>query len=859
MRTLISDLRYTFRTLAGTPGFTVVAVLVLALGIGLNTAVFTLVNMVLLRPLAGDARGEVVGLYSYDTTRPDNYRDFSYPNYADIRDRNEVFSELAAHTLALVGIGEGDLTRRVFAGLVTSNYFATFGVQPVLGRTFTPDEELPGAARPVVIVSHDYWKRNGADPSIAGSTIRINSLPFTVIGVGPRGFGGTTTLISPDVWLPTGMYEIVSNDLFRQGPHTLLSDRANHALMVFGRLRPGTSLVAADPMIRVLGGQIEKAYPGENKDHGLLLHPLSRTSISTNPQEDNEAAGAFGLLMALAAIVLLIACMNLANMLLARGSARRREVAIRLALGANRWHVVRQLLTEGLVLSLAGGAVGLVLAYWSLALFRSSMGTMLPLVLTLDPSPDVRVLAATFGMSVVSTLAFALGPAWNLARTDVITEMKEGERMGAAARRPRLRFRQLLVVSQVALSLALLTTAGLAARGAFKASKAEPGFSFDGAVLAELDPSLTGYDETRGRELYRRIIERVRALPGAANAALASTVPFGDFTEGRRVARPGGGSDEAGSSSEGTISYGGGAPAATPTGREGVGASYYIVSSGYFETLGIPILRGRGFNAVEDQPASGPLVAVIDEPLARRLFPDEEPLGQHIRFPGREASDLRTLEVVGIAGATRHSLFDQEPQPHVYVPTGQQYRGNMHLHVRAAGSGRQAEAALLAAIRQEIRAVDDRVPILGLKTMRQHRDESMGAWIVNAGARLFTVFGALAMFLAVIGVYGVRAYLVSRRTRELGVRMALGATQGDVMWLVLSEGIVLVAAGLGVGFLLSLGVGRVVSGMLYQVGAFDVGVFVLTPIVLAAAALVACYFPARRAMRVTPVVALRTE
>jgi predicted permease len=562
--------------------------------------------------------------------------------------------------------------------------------------------------------------------------------------------------------------------------------------------------------------------------------------------------------MAMAAVVLIIACMNLANMLLARGSARRREIAIRLSMGANRGRIVRQLLTEGFVLSLIGGAAGLVLTFWGLRSFAVSINPTLPLLVTIDPVPDVRVLAVTFGLALFSTLAFGLGPAWRLARTDVVTEMKEGDRSGPRGRARRFGFRHALAVGQIALSLALLTAAGLFMRGALNVRRAEPGFSLDRTILATLDPSLAGMDEARTRALYLRLMERVRALPGVKAASFASIVPFGDYTEERRLRRVGDQPATGAATDTGDMSYG-----ATTSGPSdnatGIGANYYIVGRDYFQTLGIPILRGRGFTEAEEQGASGPPVAVIDEPLARKLFKGADPLGQQVYFPSKDASEARPFEIVGVVRGTRHSLFDHEPVAHVFMPFGQRFRSSMSLEVRTTAGGSEPDAAMLAAVRREIRAVDERLPIIGLMSMREHRDTGMASWMVRTNASLFSLFGALAALLAVVGVYGVRAYLVSRRSREIGIRMALGANTNDVVWMILREGLVLVAAGVAVGVLLAAGVGRLVASLLYEVSSFDPLVFVSASILLAFAALVACYVPARRATRVSPVTALRME
>jgi len=861
MSSLLSDLRHSVRLLLKNPGFTSVAVLILALAIGLNTAVFTLINSLVLRPRPGSDRpGEVVGLFSYDTSRPDQYREFPYPTYRDIREQNQVFLDITAVGVGLVGVGEGELTRRVFAYQIGANYFSTFGVRPALGRAFLPEEEAPGSERHVVILGDEYWRKTGARPDVLGTLLRVNSRDLTVVGVAPRGFGGPSAVVAPAVYLPLGMYETMAGDLFRQGDHTRLDERANESVLLFGRLKPGITMAAAESSLKPLAARLEEAYPGEHKHFGLQVRPLSRASVGSSPQSDDFFSMS-ALLLGTSGVVLVIACMNLANMLLARASARRREFAIRLAMGAGRGRVIRQLFVEGFMLSLAGSAAGLVLTYWAMRLFAAMLGPMVPLMLMIDGRPDVRVLAATLGLVVLSTIAFSLGPALSLARTNMVSEIKEGERSGPQGRRRWFNFRHVLVVGQIALSMTLLTAAGLFVRGAINASSADPGFSLDRSLLVTVDPGLTGMDEARGRAFYARVLERVRSLPGVEAASLASVVPFGDFTEGRRLRRvgdkaPGDGAAAPGDGS--SVSYGSGNGAPSDN-RDGIGANHVIVGRGYFETLGIPILRGRGFGEAEESSAGGPPVVVIDEPLAKRLFPSGDGLGQHVYFPGRDAANTKVMEVVGIAGGTRHSLFDKTPVPHVFVPFGQRYRAGMNLHLRTGAGTLEGQAAVLRAVRQQIRAVDDRVPILALSTMGEFRDRGLSSGIVRSGANLFSVFGGLAVFLAVIGVYGVRAYLVSKRTREIGIRIALGATGRGILWLVVREGTWLVGIGLGLGLLLSLGAGMALSSALYEVSPFDPWVFSIAPVLLAASALLACYLPARRAARLAPTVALRTD
>jgi predicted permease len=845
MAAITQDLRFGVRAFLKTPGFSIVAVLVLALGIGANSAMFTVVNALLFRPLAGRA-GDLVGLFSHDRTRPDSYRAFSYSNYADIRDRNTVFAGLMAHTFALVGVPAGDSTRRAFGEMVSSNYFSTLSVPLAAGRPFNAEEERPGANIPVVIVSYERWRDAGFAPDFIGSTMTINMREFTVVGVTPRGFSGTMALVAPELWLPLGTFDAVVNDIFKN-KGTGLADRSNDALIVAGRLKDGVTPETAAAALDTLGRQLAAAYPAENKDQALTINPLPRNTTSTEPQSEAATSVAAALLMGMSAIVLLIACLNIANMMLARGAARRREIAVRLALGGRPARIVRQLLTESLTLALAGAFVGLLFSFWAMSLLVSTLTPLLPLALAFDPKPDVNVLVATIAFAVASTLAFGLGPAMKLSRMDVVTDLKAlGSGAGAGAFRTTggrrwFAARNVLVVCQIALSLMLLVAGGLFARGAMRAAAADPGFRYDRLLLASVDPGLAGYGEPRARAVYRRVMERARAIPGIESASLTSTVPFGEFYEGRPVERPG----------------------VAPPAIGGSDPAYMIVGADYFRTLGLRMLRGREFTPQEEDSAAAPRVAIINEPLARRLFPNEDPLGQTIRLTPRGGApagdDNEPMQVVGIAPGLRSDLFDRVAVPQIYVPAGRHFRTGMHLHLRVARGSGDAEVAALAALRQELRAVDDRLPVLTLSTMQQFHDRSLGLWGVRMGGRLLTIFGALALMLAVVGVYGVKSYVVSQRTREIGIRMALGAPSSSVRWLVLRDGVWLTAAGLAAGLPLAALIATTLGGLLYEVSAFDPLVFTAAPAVLAAAALAACYLPARRATRIAPLIALRAD
>jgi predicted permease len=819
------------------PGFSALAVLVLALGIGANTAAFSLVNALMLAPMAAEGPG-IVGIYSRDTTQPDGYRAFSYADYEQVRANREPFDTVMAYTVMMLGVSEGDTTRRSFSAIVSSSYFSTLNVRLAAGREFSADEERPESDQRVVIVGHRFARAAGVAPGgVIGRTVRLNARDYEIVGVAPEGFSGTIALVAPEFWLPLGVYAKVTDEMIREGGSTRLSDPRNRALMLVGRLRPGLDVDGARPMIAGLSQSFVGRDPVENKDQEITLARLARTGISTKPQSDSELTVLSTLLIGMASLVLLIACLNLTNMMLARGTARRKEIALRLALGSGRARVIRQLLTENLLLAVVGSAAGLLLATWGAHLLVASLASALPFVVMLDTTPDVRVLGATVGFCVLATVVSGLGPAWRVTRPDVLPDLKE---QPAQEKRGRtLSMRNLLVFGQIALSLALLTAAGLFMRGAIKAAAADPGFPLDGGVIANVDAGMAGYDETNGRGALRGILQRVRNTPGVRSASFASLVPFGDYNESRVLQKAGTPAPAAGQPAEG--------PQAVLT----------IVGADYFDTLRLPILRGRGFTSIEEEYPNGPRVAIIDEPAARRLFGDEDPVGHAVQFAKDATTGTTTYTIVGIVTGVRHDLVDRTPVAHVYLPIGQHYRGHVYMHVRLAGEG--VETAMFGALREAIRAADPRLPVLQMLTLRQQRDRNLMLWAVNSGAWLFSVFAAVALLLAIIGVYGVKSYVVSRRTREIGIRMALGATRSSVLWLVLRDGLTLTLAGICVGLLLAWGVARALSGLLYEVSALDPLVFAVAPVVLAASAMAASYVPALRATRVLPLTALRME
>lgn len=835
------DLRFAGRSLARRPGFTLVAVLALALGIGANAGMFGLINLVLLRPILVEEPERIVGLYGQSLERPDDYRGFSYPTFTDIRERNDVFEELAGFEITIAGLREGDTTRRLMAALVSSDYFRTLGVAPRVGREFTAAEEVPGSALGVTVISHGLAERLGGASTALGETLWINGRSVEVVGIMPRGFTGTAALFSPELWLPLGLYDVLEHMPAAGGRKRSLADREHVDLMAFGRLRDGVDLDAALPRLEALAAQLREDYPKAQDDQTLYVAPLPRLGISSDPDTGASVAAPLALMMAMSLAVLLIACLDLANMFLARGESRRTEIAVRVALGGGRFRLVRQQLTEGFLLSLGGAALGLLAATWTSRLLFASFESSLPIgmQLVLDARPDGRVFGATLGLAVLATLLFGLVPAWRLTGGDVFGSLKDRAGAPESSGGRRLTLRNGLVVAQVALSLVLLTASGLFLRGAIEAGRATPGFDLDRSVLLEIDPTLVGVEEARSRELANRILQRVEALPGIDSVGWTSLVPFGAVTSSTEVHAA-----EAGEGVE--------PPSAT--------ALRYTVTGGYFDSLGLPILRGRNFTEAESTQEGGTPVAVVDEPLAELLWPGEDPIGRWIERPSRPpAEPVPPLQVVGVVPGVLHSFTDDEPPAHLYTPLGQNFTTTLNLHARATEPLGERASEVMRALREEVRAIDASLPVLTLRTMQDHRDTSIFVWMVRAGARIFGVFAALALFLALVGVYGVKAFAVSRRTREIGLRMALGATRRDVLRQMMRESAGQTILGLGLGFLLAVGVGRLLASLLYRVPPGDPLTLGGSALVLGLATLAATWLPARRATRVEPASVLREE
>jgi predicted permease len=817
MRTLLKDLRFGARALWKSPGFTLVAVASLALGIGANTAIFSLVNTVLLRPLPARDPSRLVSVSVFG--RDDSMLAFSYPTYKDFRDRSgDVLSGVFAERLGPMSLSRDGNNQRVWGYLVTGNYFDVLGVSAARGRALTSDDDRAPLASPVAVLSHGSWvRRFGSDPSIVGKEIVLNGHTFHVVGVMPEGFSGAEVVYTPEVWIPMTMQEWI------EPGNEWLERRATQNIFAVGRLKDGVTREQAEASLNMLAQRLGEEYPETNEGQRIGLVPPGFIV----PQLRGAVVGFAAVLMAAVALVLLIACVNLANLLLARASSRRKEIAIRLAMGAGRWRVVRQLLTESLLLSLAGGALGLLLAAWILDLV-AAYRPPIEIPVWIDVAVDTRVMLFTLAASVLTALLFGLVPALQSARADLVPALKDA---GALTGRTRTRLRSALVVAQVMLSLVVLVAAGLVVRALGRLQTVSPGFEVERGLVASFDLGLQGYDSARGRDFERRLVERVRAIPGVRAASLTDLMPLSlnyssneVHVEGQQLGR-------------------------------GANAPISMVSSieqDYFKAMSVPLVAGRAFTDGDREDSTR--VVVVNETLARRFFPGQDPaqgaLGRRISF---QSDAGPWMEIVGVARDGKYWTIGEAPQLFVYSPLEQSYSQTATLVVRSEGDPR----SLANAIRAEVSKLDPALPLFDVKTMEEHMGVSL--FPARVAATLLGGFGLLALLLAAMGVYGVVSYSVAQRTREIGIRLALGARARDVLRLVAGRGMLLVTAGIAAGLVFALVLTRFMEGVLYGVSATDALTFTLVVLLLAAVALLACLVPARRATKVDPMVALRHE
>ena len=847
---MIHDFKFAFRQLLKSPGFTAVAVLTLALAIGVNSAIFALINSVVLHPMVPLRPQEVVNVFNCRQNANHDYREFSYNEYRELRENGgDLFVDLAALEFAVAGIGRDHEMRRSFAFLTSENYFSLMGVKPFRGRFYTAEEARPNANVPVVVASYGFWKRMGGRNDFVGNTLQINGQPYNVIGISPEGFSGASALIAPDIWVPLGIRSQLGSAFGDSETMHDLSNPKNYALNLVGRMRSGLTIETAKSRLPVLSQRFNAMQAADAEFvREVQIQKPSRFSLSTSPEDDGPITLIGTLLMAMAGAVLLIACLNLANMLLARGTSRSKEIAIRLAVGASRWRIVRQLLCEGLLLALCGGVVGLILSVWCNNLLLHSLGSLLGSVnfsFVVDLAPDAAVLSVTFLFCLIATILFSLGPALKATKADLANDLKQ--QVGEPARIGRFsRFfapRHISVMVQIALSLMLLFAAGLFFRGALKAAGLNPGFVAADDLVTEMHFTLVKKEPADARRLIFNIVERARQLPGVRAVGVGTMLPYGNFTNTRRIM-----------STRETFSTD---PKASDPGAS---ALYTAITPGYFDAIGVKLLRGRDFTQAECESKETRRIAIIDEEMAKKLFPNQDAIGQHVRYtiPPSDGSP-NDMEIVGIVNTHRHDVQNDTTLARLFVPFAHGYSGNIFLHVRLNTRDRHAVAGMISTVRQSLREIDPDLPILNIAPYVDLVDRCVGLWVVKLGATLFGAFGMIALLLAVVGVYGVKAYAVACRTREIGIRMALGAHRKDVFVLIMRQGAMQTTLAVFVGLLLSLAAGRVLAKILYQVSPTDPFALIASSLLLAAAALLACFLPARRATYVNPITALRTE
>ena len=824
MSTFFQDLKFGVRLLAKTPGFTVIAALSLALGIGANTTIFTLVNAVLLNPLPVEDPSQLVSVFTTDERNRGTGLDFlqtSPMNFKDLRDKNEVFSGLTGHVGIQLNITGGTgQPEQIFGELVTGNYFSVLGARPQIGRGFLPDEDVTPGEKLVTVLGHGEWqKRYGGDPAIVGRTISLNSAAFTVVGVMPKGFKGTNAIGAPALWVPYMTYPQTTNGFFLE----LAAPTSRRGLVfnITGRLKPGVSVQQAEANLKTIARQLEQEYPNDNTGRNVTLVPLAQATINPGFRDNIVKAG--GLLMTIVGLVLLIACANVANLLLARAAARQREIAVRLSLGAGRGRLIMQLLTEGTLLAVIGGAAGLLLAYWAQGLLWSFRPPFLAAD-AIDLQPDMRVLMFTLAVSIATGVVFGLAPAIQASRPDLVVELKEKTSAPTGSNR-LFSLRNVLVSAQVALSLVALVGAGLFLRSLQHAQQISPGFDADHLAVLSFDLGAQGYTEERGRQLQQRVLARAASVPGVQAASVGSTVPLFAGGFARTVFLEG---------------------QDTSDRRAGRLVQISVVGSHYLETIGIPLVRGRTLSET-DQPNT-PIAVVINETMARKFWPEQDAVGKRFKFFGQDFFN----QVVGIAKDSKYNFIGEEETPFIYQATTQVYQPQLSLFVKAPQPW-----AVLGTVRGEIQQLDRNLPLTGVFTLSEIFDQAL--WAPRMAAWLLAVFAGLSLVLSVIGIYGVMAYAVSQRTRELGIRLALGASRGDVLRLVVMQGLRLTLMGVAFGLAASLAVTRLVASLLYSVSPTDVVTFTVVPLLLAAAALLASYLPALRATRIDPMVALRYE
>ena len=822
LTTLGMDLRYSLKWLARSPGFAAVAILSLAIGIGFNSALFSIVDALLLRPLPVAAPDRIVDIYTRGEDG-DRYATSSYPDYLDFRSRNEVFSGVMGYSPSIAALKTGDRSRMALGEVVTGNYFQVLGVGAALGRTLLPDDDRPGAPR-VAMLSHRAWQREYArDPGVLGRTLLIHGQSYTIVGVAAEAFTGMLPMLQPELWTPVAWVDEIEpagiQDVVPSPGNTRLERRGQRWMFLKGRLKDGETRERADANLRVIMGQLVAAFPKSNEHRDVA----TASNVRIHPEADRMLRAVAGGLMVAIGLVLLVACANVANMLLARASGRQREIGIRLAIGASRGRLIRQLLTESVVLAALGAFAGITFAALALQAI-AALPLPVPLPLSLGLHIDVRVMLFTIAVATAAGLMAGLAPALRATRIDLASDLKGEAIINKAGRRWTLR--DGLVVAQTAVTLVLLVAAGLLTRSILHAQQVELGFRPQGVAVLGVELGLIGYDEDKATRLMERAAERVGALPGVQAVSRSVRQPLAINYNRNSVFFP---------------------ERATPQDRGAIVAATWIDSQ-YLSTLGVPLLRGRNFTATD--VAGSPKVALVTESFVRRYWPGSDGLGRRFRTRGIDGPEY---QVVGVVGDYKVETVGEQATPYIHYAIAQRnFTGNVLLARTAADA-----PALLAAMRREMLALEPNAVFLDSQTM----DAQVDATLLPArlAAQTIGLVGLVATILAAVGLYGVIAYAVGRRTREIGIRMALGAAPGNVLSMVMRQGLGIAAAGIGIGVALSFLAARAIASGLYGVSAGDPAAWGIAIGVLMASAALANYVPARRAARVDPSTALRSQ
>jgi predicted permease len=820
MKTLRQDLLYSLRMLLKSPGFTLAAALALGLAIGANTAIFSIFNGMLWRPLPVDHPENLVVL----TEKAPKFEfpfNMSYADYQDYKKLGRVFSDLAVYAPSPVNFNAQGGSERAWAEFVGGNYFSMLGVNAVRGRTFAPDEGLVPGKDLVVVLSYHYWQRRfGSDPDVIGNTVEINRHAFTIIGVAPESFHGTYYFLDPDFYVPATTISVI-DPTYKDA----LERRDAFGFSVIGRLAPGVTPEQAEAAAEPVDDRLAHDFPDSHSGVALRVDPELRAR--PEPGIGSFMPKIVAALMTLVGLVLLIACANVANLILARANARRKEIAIRTALGASRWRMIRQLLTESILISLVGGIAGLFVARAAaVGLLSIRVPGDIPLRL-FDLRMDWRIFIFCLAAALFTGFIAGLVPAIQTSRTDLAETLKEGGR-SAGAGTGRHRLRNLLVVSQLTVSLVLLACTGFFLRSLQNSANVDMGFRPDHTLMLSVDLGLQGYDQKRGEEFYRQLIDRVKNLRGVRNASVSAYIPMGYDTDLVNVF-PGDRLPSDKSDTETSI--------------------INYVQQDYFDTMGVPVIRGREFTVGDT--ATSPLVAIINQAFADKIWPEQNPLGKTFRTK----KDGPLLQVVGMTRTGKYLFLYENPRPCAYVPLAQHYVSSATIEVYSQGD----PLSLVNPVREQIRELDSTLPVFGILTIQEHVRYGKPLLPARLGAILVGSFGILGLALATIGVYGVVSYSVSQQTQEIGIRMALGAQRSNVISLVVRQGTNLALIGMSIGLLLAIALARALRAVLFGVSGVDFLVLLTVSALLFFVALVASYVPARRATRVDPLVALRYE